>query len=66
LARRSCTFRQRDLTAAIKAARAAGIDPRVEIDRITGNLIITQNVAQPRVVTDSADEPAGEEKNPWD
>ena len=34
MARGSCTFRQRDVTAAVKAAIAAGVNiARVEIDR---------------------------------
>jgi hypothetical protein len=40
MARGACTFKQRDLTAAIKAARAAGVEvQRVEIDR-DGKIVI--------------------------
>jgi hypothetical protein len=41
LARGNCTFRQRDVTAAIKAAVAAGREvARAEIDPATGKIII--------------------------
>jgi len=39
--RGAATFRQRDLAAALKAAKAAGIDVvRIEIDPVTGRLVI--------------------------
>ena len=40
MARGTCTFRQRDVTAAIKAAKAAGVDvARIEVDR-DGKVVI--------------------------
>ena len=41
MSRRPSTFRQRDLTAAIKGATAAGcVVARVEIDPITGKITV--------------------------
>lgn len=41
MARGPATFRQRDLTAAVKAVKAAGCDVgRVEIDAASGRIII--------------------------
>jgi hypothetical protein len=41
LSRRPTTFRQRDLCAAIKAARAAGLEVfRIEIDPTSGKMIV--------------------------
>jgi hypothetical protein len=41
MTRRVSTFRQRDLCAAMKAAKAAGIDAfRIEIDRVTGKIVV--------------------------
>jgi hypothetical protein len=60
LARGNCTFRQRDIKAAIKAVMAAGVDiARVEVDK-DGKII---------VVTGKADHVPGERtegSNPWD
>jgi hypothetical protein len=36
-----CTFRQRDLKEAIKAARAAGLENfRVDVDKVTGRISV--------------------------
>ena len=44
---RKCTFRQSDLTRALRAARAAGVDIfEVKINTITGNIVIVTNDAQ--------------------
>ena len=59
LARGPCTFRKRDLTAAIKAVVAAGCEVvRAEIEPATGKII---------VVTGKPDEGSnGDASNPWD
>jgi hypothetical protein len=60
MARGPCTFRQRDMTAAVKAVAAAGMEvARVEIDPTTGRIVVT--VAR-------ASEPAAESVggNEWD
>ncbi|CCE11552.1 conserved hypothetical protein [Bradyrhizobium sp. STM 3843] len=37
----NCTFRQRDVKAAIKAARAAGLENfRIEVDQATGRISV--------------------------
>jgi hypothetical protein len=59
MTRRACTFRQQDVTRALKATAAAGFKvSRVEIDK-QGRIVI---------VTDASREPDGErrEGNPWD
>ena len=58
MARRPCTFRQGDVTRALRAAKAAGLDVhRVEIDR-AGKII---------VVTGKPDYPADDaSRNEWD
>jgi hypothetical protein len=41
MSRRRSIFRQRDLCAAIKAAKAAGIEAfRIEIDSVSGKMIV--------------------------
>jgi hypothetical protein len=59
LARGNCTFRKRDVTAAVKAVVAAGVEvARVEVE---GGKIV--------VVTAKASEPASEHTeggDPWD
>jgi hypothetical protein len=41
MSRRPSTFRQRDLCAAIKAARAAGVEVfRIEIDPTSGRMVV--------------------------
>jgi hypothetical protein len=57
MARGRCTFRQRDLTAALKAAASAGAEHvRAEIEPDTGKIII--------VVSKTTD--AEKAKNEWD
>jgi hypothetical protein len=60
MARGACTFRQRDVTRAIKAMAAAGVDiaqVRVEIGK-EGEVIITVNAS------DTSEQ--GREANEWD
>jgi len=60
MARGPCTFRQRDLTAAVKAVIAAGCEvARAEIDAATGRIMVI--IGKPQ-------EPAaqGREGNEWD
>jgi hypothetical protein len=57
MSRSSCTFKQRDVTKAVKAIVAAGVQvERVEIDR-AGKIIIT--AARPMESADGA-------RNEWD
>jgi hypothetical protein len=58
MARARCTFLQQDVTRALRAAKAAGLDVhRVEIDR-AGKIV---------VVTGKPDYPAGDaSRNEWD
>ena len=58
MARGSCTFRQRDVTKAVKAVAAAGVEiARVEIDR-NGKIIVI--MGKPAETTEDA------ERNEWD
>jgi hypothetical protein len=60
MTRQPSTFRQRDLTAAIKAARAAGVEvSRIEIDK-AGKIVIV--VGKPL----AAEEDAAQGTNEWD
>ena len=60
MARGACTFKQRDLTAALKAARAAGVEVRrVEISR-DGKMVVV--MAKPA----ETGEATGQETNEWD
>jgi hypothetical protein len=60
MARAPSTFRQQDVTRAVKAVAAAGVDiARVEIDKMGKIVIIT-------TVTPAADEDGNGERNPWD
>lgn len=59
MSRGPCTFRQRDLTAAVKAAQAAGLCiVKVEVDR-DGKISV---VAGSKTVA----EPANDTSNEWD
>jgi hypothetical protein len=63
MARGFCTFRQRDVTAAVKAAAKAGVRACVEIERATGNIRIIP------VDNRTADQPGqatGQGTNEWD
>jgi hypothetical protein len=54
MARGPTTFRQRDVTAAIKAAAAAGLlVARVEIDK-SGKIVIVTGAQQEQITTQSA------------
>ena len=58
MARGSCTFRQRDVTAAVKAARAAGVEvARVEVDKNGKIIVIAGKPGCENGKTDG---------NPWD
>jgi hypothetical protein len=59
MARGLCTFRRRDVTAAVKAVAAAGIEvQRVEIGK-DGSIVVV-------VVTGTAGEPDEREDHEWD
>ncbi|HVH77160.1 MAG TPA: hypothetical protein VM755_19770 [Stellaceae bacterium] len=59
MARGPTTFRQRDVTAAVKAVEAAGYKvERVEIDKVGKIVVVTTEGA--RMVRETAD------KNEWD
>ena len=54
---RACTFRQRDMTRAIRAARAAGVEiARIEIDP-NGRIVI---------IAGNGEQPEQREVNEWD
>ena len=60
MARGPCTFRQQDVTRALRAAKAAGLAvDRVEIDR-SGKIVIVA------VKADYAPRGAFDKRNPWD
>jgi hypothetical protein len=41
MARGKCSFRQRDVSAAVRAVVAAGLEPtRAEIDPVTGKIVV--------------------------
>ena len=57
MSRASCTFRQRDVTAAVKAVVAAGVNvARVEVDK-SGKIV---------VIVAKLDERHESPDNPWD
>jgi imidazolonepropionase-like amidohydrolase len=57
MARANCTFRQRDVTAAVKAARAAGVEvARIEVDK-DGKIV---------VIAGKPLEQPGKQTNEWD
>ena len=58
MARGTCTFRQRDVTKAVKAVAAAGVEiARVEIDR-NGKIIV--------IMGKPAETAEGTQRNEWD
>lgn len=60
MARGPCTFRQRDVTAAVKAVVAAGCEPaRAEIDPVTGKIVVV--IGKPKEISDE-----GRGGNEWD
>src|SRR5262249_12088773 len=60
MARASCTFRQRDVTAAVKAALAAGVEvARVEVDK-AGKIVIVAKTDGEQTTQVKAN------GNPWD
>lgn len=64
MARGSCTFRQRDVTAAVKAVIAAGCEvARAEIDRATGKIVVV--IGKPQITLDEVPNEA-KEGNEWD
>jgi hypothetical protein len=42
MSRGPCTFRQRDVTRALRAGKAAGVPVEIRIDRRTGDLVIRE------------------------
>lgn len=61
MARGPSTFRQQDVTRAVKAVAAAGVDiARIEIDKAGKIVIIPADGAQPK------DEPSATGVNEWD
>jgi hypothetical protein len=61
------TFRQRDVTRALKATVAAGIEvSRVEINKDGKIVIVTCKLAEPGSVNKGGDQWDTEEPNPWD
>lgn len=62
MARGSCTFRQRDLTAAVTAVRKAGCSvARVEVSTRDGSFVVVIGKAAEQTEPREA-----EGKNPWD
>ena len=60
MAKGACTFRQRDVTAAVKAVVAAGIEvARVEIDKAGKMVIVAGKAAETAEAT-------GQDFNEWD
>jgi hypothetical protein len=56
MSRGPVTFKQRDVTAALKAAKAAGLEvAKVEVDPITGRIVITTNAGGDKEPTTDLD-----------
>jgi hypothetical protein len=50
-------FRQRDVTRALRAAKAAGVPVDIKIDHLTGDLVIMTKGADDRPIDTPTDEP---------
>lgn len=62
MTRRPCTFRQLDVTRALKATKAAGIDvQRIEIDKDGKIIVVAGKRASNLPLAET-----GEEANEWD
>jgi hypothetical protein len=64
LGKNACTFKEADVTRAIKAAKKAGVDVQVEIDLDRKRITITPITA--REVNGDGNETAGIGENEWD
>jgi hypothetical protein len=62
MSRGPCAFRQRDVTRALRAAKAAGVPVDIRIDRLTGDLVIKIV----RMDAPAPDTPASEQSPPKD
>lgn len=63
MARGASTFRQRDLTAAVKAVVRSGYDVvRVEVDKAGKIVVVTRTTSEPA----PRDNPPDREANEWD
>jgi hypothetical protein len=62
MSRGPCTFRQQDVTRALRAAKAAGVPVDIRIDRASGDLVIMTK----RTDDTAADTPASEPMPPED
>jgi hypothetical protein len=60
MARTAATFRQRDVTRAVRATLAAGVKvSRIEIDPVTGKIVIVSGTPEKAAETEG-------EANEWD
>jgi hypothetical protein len=57
MGRGPCTFRQRDLARALRAAKAAGVPVDIRIDRNSGDLVISMRRADDTATDMPANEP---------
>jgi hypothetical protein len=65
MTRAACTFRQRDLTAAVKAARAAGCEvTRVEVDREGKIVVVMGGPATKPIEPEAGEESAWRDADP--